>query len=110
METSQMSDRLEKHVLIGVLKALDEQPPPLRKFSWLTELGVWVVVAGLSFGLFRTFGSASWFQTLLPIATFGFGMLFMSVYFRTQRQGQWPIIGKYVDRSRVEARLRELGA
>jgi hypothetical protein len=60
--------------------------------------------------LFRTFGSSRWFQTLFPFAAFGFGMFFMHVYLKAQRVVQWPLIGKYVDRSRVEARINELGA
>jgi len=100
---------VEKQTLRGVLKAIDQKPPVSRKLHWIADLAIWVAVGVTSFVLFRKFGRTDWFQTLLPFATFGFGMFFMAIYLKAQRIAQWPIIGAYVDRSRVEARLRELG-
>lgn len=110
MEPTQLPPNLEKQVLLGVLKAIDEKPAASSKLHWLVDLVIWVAVGGVFFFFFRAFGSSNWFQTLFPFATFGFGMLFMHIYLRAQRVAQWPIIGKYVDRSRVEARISELGA
>ncbi len=110
MEPTQLPPKIEKQILLGVLKAIDEKPQTSRKLHWLIDLAIWVAVGIAFFFLFRTFGSTGWFQTLFPFAAFGFGMLFMAVYFKAQRVAQWPLIGRYVDRPGVEARIRELGA
>ena len=110
MEPIQLPPNLERQVLRGVLKAIDERPEASRKLHWLLDLAIWVVVAVALFFLFQIFGSSGWFQTLFPFVTFGFGMFFMHVYLKAQRVVQWPLIGKYVDRQKIEARINELGA
>src|SRR5688572_24508275 len=109
METTQLPPKLEIHVLQAALKAMDTEIPAPPKHQRLKDLAFMAVVGASSFWVFREFGHAEWFQTFFPFVTFGFGMYFMHVLAKAQTTVQWPTIKRYVDRSGVEARLRELG-
>jgi hypothetical protein len=110
METTQLPPKLEIHALRAALRAMDQEIPAPSKYQRLIDLAIWIGVGGSSFYVFREFGQSSWFQTLFPFVAFGFGMYFMHVFIKAQAMVQWPTVKQYVDRSRIEARLRELGA
>jgi len=108
MEQTQLPPKLEKQILLAVLKTIDKKPSVPRKLHWrIIDFAIWVAVG---FFLFRAFSSTGWFQALFPFAMFGFGMLLMFIYLRAQSIVQWPLIGRYLDRSKMEARVRELEA
>ncbi|MEX8195307.1 hypothetical protein [Comamonas guangdongensis] len=107
MKSVQISPKVEKQILQGVLKAI-ETKPPVTRINKLKEALILLGFGIIFFFLFKTFGSSRWFQELFPFATFAFGMVFMHIFIKAQQVFQWPVIGQYVDRAKVETRLREL--
>jgi high-affinity Fe2+/Pb2+ permease len=103
--------KLEKIILACALKALDKDPPKFSRAGW----DVWLYAAqglliGLGFNwLASKYQDTAWFRMLEPILAFLLGAFLVYMVFWAFLRGLWFFLKPFVDRTAVEARLRELG-
>jgi hypothetical protein len=95
----------ERKMLREVLRLVDRPEHPVFSAWWFMPVG-WVVFVLLS-GIVYALGEhvAHWISAL------GFlllGMGYMFAYLRAAAGRAWRVLGQYVQRERIEGRLREL--
>ena len=100
----------EKQLLLAVLKQLDDPGKKVNAHSSLCYVILWLVAAMVFFLFFRYGDPLGWSDLILGVVCFSIGLFFAFYLYRTMHAEQWPVITSYLDRSRVEARLHELGA
>jgi len=100
----------EKRLLISVLANLDTDTSEsivARAKREICMLAVGVLFAIVVLG---TFIEPNIYKVLLGILAFAVGLMIGFMSFRRYSAKQWPVVAKCIDRSKVEARLRELDA
>ncbi len=100
----------EKQLLLEMLKQLDGPDKKINARSSWSNVILWLVSAMVFFLIFRYGDPPGWTDLILGVVCFSFGLFFAFYLYRTMHAEQWPVITSYLDRSRVEARLHELGA
>jgi hypothetical protein len=95
----------EKRLLREVLRLIDRPVQPVWSARWFIPLA-WVVFVLLT-AIFYALGElvAHW------LSAFGFvllGMAYMFANLKAAATRAWPVLGQYVQRERIESRLREL--
>ena len=105
-----MTDTFEKKLLTQILAQLDGEPKPKRRaFGLLTSLTLWFLAVCVAL-LYLRFGSpARWKDLLIGLACLGFGHYWSYRLYEFSYIRQWTILVQHFDRTRIEARLRELG-
>lgn len=104
-----MNSKLEERVLRRLILQLDNQRRPSGAGNLVVNLLLWIAVGGVMLAFFRYGPPAHWTDALLGGAFFCFGFFFAYDIYRSSYAQQWPTISHYLDRSRIEERLRELG-
>ncbi|MBC9248959.1 hypothetical protein A9179_01595 [Pseudomonas alcaligenes] len=102
-----MSPEQERKLLQQLLKELDA---PMRTMTWWREVPLWLSVAVITLSFFYLFGTPSWPHVALIVIFFVFGMLFAHAFIKKQSHRNWPLFRNFVDKAKVETRLRELDA
>lgn len=95
----------EKRLLREVLRLIDRPVQPVWSARWFMPLA-WVVFVLLA-AIFYALGElvAHW---LSAIGFLLLGMGYMYAYLKVAAAHAWPVLGPYVQRERIEGRLREL--
>jgi hypothetical protein len=105
-----MSPKRERQLLLAVLKQMDAPGRRRTWRYWLVNAALWLVCAAFFFAIFRYGGPLGWPHLVLGLFGFGVGVFFSVDLYKTMLTLQWPVVGRYIDRSKIEARLHELGA
>lgn len=100
----------EEQLLHRVLAQLDDEGR--RKsggLELLWSLLLWIVSFGVFLTYFRFGGSSHWTAGLLGVVCLALGYYLAYQTYKHMYARQWPIIAGYLDRARIEERLREFG-
>ena len=99
----------EEQLLRRLLTQLDvEGTDAPKRFELVWNLLLWIASFGLFLVYFRYGGSVHWTAALLGLVCLAVGFYFAHQTYRLMYARQWPIIAGYLDRDRIEERLREL--
>ena len=100
----------EEQLLRRVLAQLDGEGRREKERPELVwSLLLWVVSFGVFLAYFRFGGSSHWTAGLLGVVCLSLGYYFAYQTYKLMYARQWPIIAGYVDRTKIEERLHELG-
>ena len=69
-------------------------------------MGWWLAALVLFVGCLHYGGSSHWTALMLGIVCLGWGFYFSYQYYKRAYLAQWPIVSVYLDRTRIEERLR----
>ena len=112
MKSPADTKNLEKAILSDVLKTLDQKPPKFTRPGWAfwscTVVGL-VLVLSFDWNPFQ-YLDAAWIRIAGPLVAFIIGAILIYVVQATFIKSQLHFLKPFVDRSAVEARLRELEA
>ena len=98
----------EKRFLLGLLEQLDHPRQP-RRLGLFAKLGLWLLFVILGIVILQVFGRPT--TEVLGIAVGGVAVGAIAAFAATSNVfGRHLLVaGQFVDRQRVEARLRQLG-
>lgn len=95
----------EKTLLSHVLAELDGKAKhPSRSAHVLTTLSLWLLTFSVAMLYFRYGQSAHWTDALLAAV----GVWLTHDQYRNTSRRQWPQLAPYIDRAKLEQRLRRL--
>jgi hypothetical protein len=110
MKIRPASRKEEKQTLLGVLGSLDGEYRNGWRDRVKRELGVLSATFILVVIMLIIQGTQLRFTLTVAVLGFVAGIIAGVLAYRLQATRLWPVIAKHVDRSGVEARLRELDA
>jgi hypothetical protein len=100
----------EKKLLRGMLKHCDRDAFHKPKPLWLLEVLTWLLITAAFLLLYWLFGMPNWSQVRLISTSFVVGAGVMFFLLRQVALTKWPVIVRFIDRPKLQERLRELGA
>lgn len=95
----------ERKVLEQLLKEIDS---PGKASSGWSDVPAWISIAVITASCFHFFGRPSLPHALLMAGFFLAGLVYAQVRLRRKSARNWPTLRPFLDRTRVEARLREI--
>ena len=100
----------EEQLLRRVMTQLDGNGRPTKsRLELVWSLILWIASFVLFLTYFRYGGSSHWTAGLLGVVCLVLGYYFAYQTYKLMYTRQSPIIAGYLDRARIEERLRELG-
>ncbi|MEI2453493.1 hypothetical protein ABU614_08985 [Lysobacter firmicutimachus] len=99
----------EKTLILQVLALLDGTAKrPGRIASAAATLAIWLLSFATALLYFQFGRPLHWTHGLVAVVCLGAGYWFAYDLYRSMSQRQWPRLTPYVDRAKLEKRLREL--